>query len=67
MEVTAHAGETRGGQPLVELRALDKVIAKLYLNDLGTKLRLVFSEYIDEREIVVNAKDKMIELKLKGL
>lgn len=61
MSITAHIGETRDGQPLAELRDGDVVLAKLYPNKAGDKLRLVLLELISYKQTIISPENHLIE------
>ena len=69
MKISAHAGETRDGLPLAELRDGDRVLLKAYPNAAGDKIRIVLPGVRDFRAAVQRAKidefNKMFEFKLE--
>jgi hypothetical protein len=65
MKMTAHAGETRNGEPLAELRWGDKVLAKMYPNAAGDKIRIVFPELTSYGQTLISPDNHMIEFTRK--
>jgi len=59
--ISAHAGETRAGLPMVELREGDIVIAKMYPNPDGTKLRIVIPELVNMGQTLISDINHLIE------
>jgi len=61
MTITAHTGETKDGHPVAELREDGKIIAKIYPNAAGTKLRVVFAELRNYRQTLIAPDSRMVE------
>lgn len=61
IKITAHVGETRDGQPLAELRQEGRVLAKLYPNAAGDKLRLVLPELVNYKQTLIDPENHLIE------
>jgi hypothetical protein len=66
MKMTPSTGETRDGQPLCELRLGDQIIAKLYPNADGTKLRIVLPELKNFKQTRINLEQRLIEFERKA-
>ena len=63
--MTAHTGETRSGQPMVELREGDRVVAKMYPNREGTKIRIVLPELTTMGQTLIDDRNHLLEFDRK--
>lgn len=59
--ITAHTGETRNGFPCAELREGSTVIAKVYANEEGTKIRIVLPELVNMKQTLVSMDNHLVE------
>lgn len=64
--ITAHAGETRDGLPMVELREGSTVIAKMYPNAAGTKIRIVLPELVGYKQTLISPENRLVEFTRKA-
>jgi hypothetical protein len=51
MRMTIHPGETRGGEPLAELRLDGKIIVKVYPSPDSEKIRIMLPEFSSFKQI----------------
>lgn len=59
--LTAHVSETRNGFPSVELRDGERVIAKMYANAEGTKIRIVLAELRSYGQVLISPGNRLLE------
>ena len=65
-EIVVIAGETRNKLPMAELREGSEIIARVYPNQDGTKIRIVLPELMDFTQTLISIDNHLIEFTRKG-
>lgn len=65
-KITAHASETRNCFACAELREGSVIIAKVYANAEGTKIRIVLPELRNFKQTLVSPDNKIVEFTRKA-
>jgi hypothetical protein len=61
MTPTFSIGETRHGQPMVEMHDGGRILAKMYMSETGEKIRIVIPELKNYSQTFINIEQHMLE------